>query len=78
MSQLAKRKTRLVVEFAETVRECGKYREVLMELTPFGVKVRLKGLRASFEISPAAIYNRAALLEAERVRAEKRNGRTRR
>ena len=72
MSILAKRKTRLSVEFSDCVRERGKLREITMDFTPYGVKVRLKGLRSSFDISPAAIYNRAVMLEVERLRAEKK------
>jgi hypothetical protein len=72
MTSLATRKTRLSVEFSDCIRERGKQRNVTMELTPYGVRVRLKGLRSSFEISPAAIYNRAVLLEVERKRAERK------
>lgn len=72
MTSLAKRKTRLSVEFSDCIRERGKLREVTMDFTPYGIKVRLKGLRSVYEISPAAIYNRAVLLEVERRRAEKK------
>ena len=72
MSRLDSRKSRLTVEFSETIREHGRHREVTMELSPYGVTVRLKGLRTRFVISPAAIYNRAVLLEVERRRAEKK------
>ena len=71
MGQLTKRKSRLVVEFSDAVRERGKLREITMELQPYAVLVRLKGLRASYAISPAAIFNRAVLLDVERRRAEK-------
>ena len=72
MTSLAKRKTRLLVEFSDCVRERGKLREVTMELTPYGLSVRLKGMRSSFEISPAAVYNRAVLLAVEKARSEKK------
>jgi len=72
VTSLAKRKTRLSVEFSDCIRERGKLREVTMDFTPYGIKVRLKGLRSVYEISPAAIYNRAVLLEVERRRAEKK------
>jgi len=72
MTSLAHRKTRLSVEFSDTIRERGKLREVTMLLTPYGVQVRLKGLRSVYEISPAAIYNRAVLLHVEKQRAERK------
>jgi hypothetical protein len=72
MTRLATRKTRLSVEFSDCIRERGKLREVTMEFTPYAVSVRLKGLRSSYAISPAAIYNRAVLMEVERKRAEKK------
>jgi hypothetical protein len=72
MTQLSKRKSRLRVEFSDAVRDRGRLREVTMELTPYGVTVRLKGMRTAYEISPAAIYNRAVLLAVEKRRAEKK------
>lgn len=72
MSDLATRKSRLCVTFSETVRERGKHREVTMELTPYCLRVRLKGMRQTFEISPGAIYHRAAAIHAEKMRTEKR------
>ncbi len=72
MSSLAKRKTKLSVEFSDCVRERGKLREVTMVLTPYGVSMRLKGMRSVYEISPASIYNLAVLKEVERRRAEKK------
>ncbi len=78
MTSLSKRKTKLSVEFSETVREQGKLREVIMDFHPYGVTVRLKGLRTGYEISPGAIWSRAALLAVEKSRAEKRATRKRR
>jgi hypothetical protein len=72
MTSLAKRKTRLSVEFSDCVRERGKLREVTMDFTPYGIKVRLKGLRTAFEVSPASIYNLAVLKAVEKARAEKK------
>lgn len=72
MTALSKRKTRLVVEFSDCVRERGRSREILMELTPYGVKVRLKGMRTAFDISPASVYNLAVMKEVARSRAEKK------
>ena len=72
MSQLAKRKTRLSVEFSDCVRERGKLREIIFDLSPYGIKVRLKGMRSTFEISPASIYNRAVLMAVEKAKAERK------
>lgn len=72
MTSLSKRKTRLAVEFSDCVRERGKLREITMLFEPYGITVRLKGMRSSYAISPAAIYNRAVLMHVERVRAEKK------
>ena len=47
MSVLAKRKTRCILEFSDCIRERGKLREIVFELSPYGIKVRLKGLRAA-------------------------------
>jgi hypothetical protein len=71
MSILAKRKTRCVLEFSDTIRERGKLREIIFEVAPYGIRVRLKGLRASYEITPASVYNAAALKFAAQKRAEK-------
>lgn len=72
MTSLAKRKTRLSVEFSDTVRERGKLREVTMDFSPYGIKVRLKGLRSAFEVSPASIYNLAVSKHVQRLREEKK------
>ena len=54
------------------MRERGKLREVCMDFTPYGVKVRLKGLRSCFEVSPASVYNLAVMKEVARRKAEKK------
>jgi hypothetical protein len=72
VTSLAKRKTRLSVEFSDCIRERGKLREVTMVFTPYGITVRLKGLRSSFDVSPASIYNLAVAKDVERKRAEKK------
>lgn len=72
MNHLAQRKTKLSVVFSDAVREQGKLREVVMDFHPYGIRVRLKGLRSSYEISPASIYNRAVLAHVEKLRAEKK------
>lgn len=72
MAKLAKRKTRLECEFSDTVRERGQLREVIMEITPYLITVRLKGLRQRYEVSPAGIYQQAVLTAVEKARAEKK------
>jgi hypothetical protein len=47
-----------------------------MDLTPYGMKVRLKGLRTAFDVSPASVYNLAvmkfvAVQKAEKAKAKK-------
>jgi hypothetical protein len=71
MSVLANRKTRCVLEFSDTIRERGKLREIIFELSPYGVKVRLKGLRAAYDITPASIYTAAVSRFVAAQRAEK-------
>ena len=71
VSILAKRKTRAIVEFSDTIRERGKLRPIVMELSPYGMKVRLKGLRSSYEITPASVYTAAVLKFVNQKRAEK-------
>ena len=71
MSVLANRKTRCVLEFSDCVRERGKLRPIVFELSPYGIRIRLKGLRGSYEITPASVYTSAVLREVARVKAEK-------
>lgn len=75
MTSLAKRKTRLLVEFSDCVRERGKLREVVMEFTPYEIRVRLKGLRSTYNVSPAGIYNLAVCAAVEKACAEKKGRR---
>lgn len=71
MTALHKRKSRLCVEFSDTIRDRGKLREVCMEFSPYGVKVKLKGMRNSFDLSPASVYNLAVLKFVAAQKAEK-------
>jgi hypothetical protein len=68
---LSKRKTRAIVEFSDAVREKGKLREVVMILSPYGLSVRLKGMRTAFEVSPASVYNLAVVKHVNAPKAEK-------
>lgn len=72
MTDLASRKTRCVVQFSDTVRERGKLREVIFTLSPYGITVRLKGMRQGFDISPASVYNQAVLKFVAAQKAEKK------
>jgi hypothetical protein len=72
MTKMAERKTRLSVEFSDCIRERGKLREVIMQFSPYGIQVRLKGLRTSYEVTPAAIYNRAVQVSVDKARAERK------
>ena len=72
MTTLSERKSRLVVEFSDAVRERGRLRPVTMELRPWGASVRLKGMRQSFEVSAAAIYDLAVKQYVAQQRAEKK------
>lgn len=72
MTSLAKRKSKLSVEFSDTVRERGKWREIVMDFNPYGVKVRLKGMRSSYEMSAGGVYNFVVRAAVERVRSEKK------
>jgi hypothetical protein len=72
MNNLATRKTRLCVEFSDCVRERGKLRNVTFDLSPYGIKVRLKGMRTGYDISPARVYNQAVLLEVQKRREERK------
>lgn len=72
MTSLATRKTRLSVESSDCVRERGRLREVVFELTPYVFKVRLKGMKMAYEISPASIYNLAVMKFVNAQKAEKK------
>ena len=71
MTRLASRKSRLLIETSDMVRERGKLREVILEPHPYTVVVRLKGMRQRYEVSYAGIYNLAARLAAEKARQER-------
>ena len=72
MTALCHRKTKLCVEFSDAVRERGKLREVVFDLSPYGIRVRLKGMRCAFDVSPASVYNLAVMKFVAAQRAEKK------
>jgi hypothetical protein len=75
MTALTSRKTKLVIETSDTIREQGKYRPVLVEAHPLHATVRLKGMRSSYDIPWSAIWSMAVKAEAERVRRDKKGKR---
>ena len=74
MTRIEKRKSRLTVESSDCVRERGRLREVILDFSPSGysISVRLKGMKSSFEISPASIYNLAVMKFVAAQKAEKK------
>jgi hypothetical protein len=72
MTRLSKRKTRLVITTEDLVRERRKLREVVVEAHPHHAEVRLLGLRKSYVISWAGIYNLAVRNAVEKERAAKK------
>lgn len=72
MSKLCERKSRLVAEFSETIRERGRSREIVVQLSPYNIRVKLKGCRQWYDLSPASCYNLAVAKEVARQRAEKK------
>lgn len=55
------------------IRERGKLREIVVGLEPGDVvTVRLKGTRTTYTLPVSAVFYRAATLEADRIRAERR------
>ena len=72
MTTLSERKSRLVVEFSDAVRERGRLRPVVAELRPWGMTIRLKGMRQSYEVSAAAVFSLAVKQFMAQQRAEKK------
>ena len=74
MTRLDKRKSKLLLETSDTVRERGRFREVIVEPHSNGytLSVRLKGCRMKYDLSWGGIYAFAARVAADRARAEKK------
>jgi len=68
MTALAKRKTVMRAETSTTVRQ----RPLMIELTPYTVKLREKGRRQWVELSWESAYILACQKEADRLRGEKK------
>jgi hypothetical protein len=73
VTALSDRKSRLRIETSDTRRECGTYREVIIEAHPYHATVRLKGLKTSYEISWASVYDLAVKQAVEAARREKKS-----
>ena len=71
MTELIKRKTRLILETPYLIRG----RPLIAQVEAFGLRLREKGRQFTLEISWAQIYNRAAEIAAERSRRETRGER---
>lgn len=74
MTALSQRKSKLIFETGDTVRERGRRREVIIEAEDTYAFVRLKGTRTRFMIEWSAIYTAAAKLAAAQQRREKLGG----
>lgn len=77
MTSLEKRKTRLIFQTSDVVRERGRLRQVIIEAETNFCFVRLSGMRraSAFPISYAAIFHAAAKIQVERQRAERKQKR---
>jgi hypothetical protein len=71
--KLAQRKTRLLVETDNSVYDRRRQREIVVELKPSYMILRLKGTRASFTITYTSVLNKAIANEVLRKRLEKAN-----
>jgi hypothetical protein len=68
MTRIAARKTRLTFEVETLVRG----RNLIVEPTPFTVKIREKGRQHFFEVSWEAVYSLAAKIAAEAARLDRK------
>jgi hypothetical protein len=73
MSKLAKRKSKLVFETEDTVRERGKHRQVIVEAHVGYAVFRLKGLRTGYTGSYGGIYQFLVRQAVEKARLEKKS-----
>jgi hypothetical protein len=68
MTRIANRKTKLRIETDAAVRG----RKLIVEPTPFTVKIREKGRQHFFEVSWEAVYSLAAKIAAETARLDRK------
>ena len=69
---------RVVRQTAETIRDRGRTRPLIVALEPWGLTLRPKGCRYTLRLPWGAAWQRAVWLEAEakrREKAERRKGR---
>jgi hypothetical protein len=71
MTALSRRKTKLVIQTDDCIRERGKLREVQIEAHPYFATVKLKGMRQTYEISWGSVYALAVRQSVEAARREK-------
>lgn len=71
MSKLEGRKTKLVVETANAVYDRRRQREIVLELKPSYMVLRLKGTRAVYTLAYTSAFNLAIRNEATRKQLEK-------
>jgi hypothetical protein len=72
MTAIAKRKTVIRAETSSTIRG----RALMIELTPYTVRLREKGRRTWFETTWESVYLQAAMKAADQLRAERKRKRT--
>lgn len=77
MTRLSQRKSRLSFETEAQVRYRGKYRSVIVEPDLRGdvVSLRLKGTRVRYELTWQGIFERGAIVHADRQRRERKAAR---
>jgi hypothetical protein len=71
VTSLSDRKTKLVFETSDQVRERGAWRTVIVEARPGHCVLRLKGCRTSFTLCYGTAYQVAQKLAADAARREK-------
>lgn len=71
MTDLLKRKSKL--QFKTPYTERG--RNIIVEVKPWGLELREAGRRRRVEITWGSIWNRANILSAEKIRAERKAAR---
>jgi hypothetical protein len=77
MTKLSARKTRLTFETEHTIRYRRLDRPIVVEpdMDGFSVYLRLKGTRARFGVSWRSVYELAAKVAADRLRADRKAAR---
>jgi hypothetical protein len=71
MQRVSNRMTQLAFITNATARYAGKERAIVIEVQPDTASVRLQGTRTRYEISWRGVFDYAARVTADRVRAER-------